>query len=130
MQYVGNLAWHQNIQRHINNLSPETGLQMVQVPNPDGEGGTVPVTLACLGGDSGNHYQTDNIPGNNTHDTACKAGFQQFPGGQNQFRQFQGYQDINQQENTTNGTYNGFQGGVRLQNKWGLSGEARLHVLT
>jgi hypothetical protein len=123
VQYVGNLAWHQNIQRHINNLTPETGLSTVQVPNPDGEGGTVPVTLACLGGDGGNHYQPDNVPGHNTYDAACKAGFQQFPGGQNQFRAFQGYGDINQQENTTNGTYNGFQAGVRLQNKWGLSGE-------
>ena len=30
---------------------------------------------------------------------------------------------IDQEENTTNGNYNGFQTGLRLQNKWGLSGE-------
>jgi len=39
------------------------------------------------------------------------------------FRQFQGWGDINQQENTTNGNYNGFQTGLRVQNRWGLSGE-------
>jgi hypothetical protein len=98
---------------------------MVQVPNPDGGGGTVPVTLACLGGDGGNHYQVGTAPvrPSDRPNQACNAGFQQFPGGQNQFRQFQGYGDVNQQENTTNGSYNAFQGGVRLQNKWGLSGE-------
>ena len=41
----------------------------------------------------------------------------------NFYRTFQGYGGINQQENTTNGNYNGFQTGVRVQNKWGLSGE-------
>ena len=35
----------------------------------------------------------------------------------------QGFGDINQQENTTNGNYNGFQTGLRVQNRWGLSGE-------
>ena len=44
-------------------------------------------------------------------------------GWPNAFSIFQGYNDINQQENTTNGNYNGFQTGLRLQNKWGLSGE-------
>ena len=39
------------------------------------------------------------------------------------YRTFQGYGNINQQENTTNGNYNGFQVGLRAQNRWGLSGE-------
>jgi hypothetical protein len=50
-------------------------------------------------------------------------GFASFPGGENQFNSFQGYGQIKQQEMGTNGTYNGFQTGLRLQNKWGLSGE-------
>src|ERR1035441_6458131 len=39
------------------------------------------------------------------------------------FLTYQGYTGITQQENTTNGNYTGFQTGLRLQNKWGLSGE-------
>ncbi|HUH63158.1 MAG TPA: hypothetical protein VLZ50_09190, partial [Terracidiphilus sp.] len=39
------------------------------------------------------------------------------------FRAFAGYGDINQEENSTNGNYSGFQTGLRLQNRWGLSGE-------
>ncbi len=39
------------------------------------------------------------------------------------YRTFPGCGDINQQENTTNGNYNGFQTGLRVQNRWGLSGE-------
>ena len=39
------------------------------------------------------------------------------------YRTYQGFGEINQQENTTNGNYNGFQTGLRVQNKWGLSGE-------
>ena len=123
VQYVGNLAWHQNIERHINNITPQNGLSVVQVPNPNTvQGGTVGVRLSCLGGDSGNKYGT-NANDIGTYDQACNVGFQQFPGGLNQVREFQGYGDINQEENTTNGTYNGFQAGVRLQNRWGLSGE-------
>jgi hypothetical protein len=41
----------------------------------------------------------------------------------NALRTYQGYGGINQEENTTNGTYDGFQTGLRVQNKWGLSGE-------
>ena len=41
----------------------------------------------------------------------------------NLYRTFQGYNGIAQEENSTNGNYNGFQTGLRLQNKWGLSGE-------
>jgi hypothetical protein len=41
----------------------------------------------------------------------------------NAFRSYQGYNDITQQENDTNGSYDGFQTGIRIQNRWGLSGE-------
>ena len=38
-------------------------------------------------------------------------------------RVFDGYSGITEQENNTNGNYNGFQTGLRIQNRWGLSGE-------
>ncbi len=46
-----------------------------------------------------------------------------FPAGSNQLRTYAGYGTITQEENTTNNNYNGLQAGLRLQNKWGLSGE-------
>ena len=99
VQYVGNLAWHQNIERHINNYPVTTNL-----------------TIRCHAGDSnGNYVKGELCPDGNPPAS--------LPNG-NIFRSYQGYADINQQENTTNGNYNGFQVGVRVQNRWGLSGEA------
>ncbi len=46
-----------------------------------------------------------------------------YPAGSLQLNTYQGYGTIVQEENTTNNTYNGFQTSLRLQNKWGLSGE-------
>ena len=91
IQYVGNIAWHQNIERHINNYPLNTDLE-----------------TRCDAGDSNNNYA----------DYGCSA----LPNGAI-YRTYNGWGDINQQENTTNGTYSGFQTGLRLQNKWGLSGE-------
>jgi hypothetical protein len=91
VQYVGNLAWHQNIDRNINNYPLSTDL-----------------ATRCNAGDGSNNY----------HGDACHN----LANG-NIYRTFQGYSGINQQENTTNGNYNGFQTGLRIQNKWGLSGE-------
>jgi hypothetical protein len=117
VQYVGNLAWHQNVDQQINNFPTSVG--NVTIPEPVG---SASVPVRCLSGDSGNHYGTD--PSNvGSFDTNCKPGFNSFDGGANQFRTYQGYGTINQQENNTNGSYNGFQTGLRLQNKWGLSGE-------
>jgi hypothetical protein len=112
VQYVGNLAWHQWDDRYINNIPNNVG--NVTIPQPGGGTATVPVT--CLAGDSGNHSPFGN-------DSACLPGFQSFNGGMNQFRTYQGYGSIEQQEMATNGTYNGFQTGLRVQNRWGLSGE-------
>jgi hypothetical protein len=114
VQYVGNIAWHQNIQNNVNNMSPSIGPTTEPWTNPTTKvTSNVTVDPRCLSGDSGNKY-----PG----DVYCNAGFNQ-NGGFNAFRQFQGYTGITQSQNTTNGTYNGFQTGVRVQNKWGLSGE-------
>jgi len=111
IQYVGNLAWHQNIEKNINNIPVTAG--NVTIPESVGTA-TVPVT--CLAGDSGNHSPFGN-------DANCIPGFASFNGGLNQFRTYQGYTGITSQENDTNGNYDGFQTGLRLQNKWGLSGE-------
>ena len=96
VQYVGNIAWHQNIERNINNYSLDTPL-------------IGPVYSRANAGDPNNHSGTNpdggNIPTPNI------------------LRSFQGYAGITQQENTTNGNYNAFQTGLRAQNKHGLSGE-------
>ncbi len=92
IQYVGNMAWHQNIERNINTYPTNT-----------------PNNIRANAGDSGNNSGTN--PGGKSLSNS------------NFYRNFQGYGGINQQENTTNGNYNGFQTGVRVQNKWGLSGE-------
>jgi hypothetical protein len=47
-----------------------------------------------------------------------------YPAGSNELRTYAGYGTITEEQNTTNNTYNGLQGSLRLQNKWGLSGEA------
>jgi Carboxypeptidase regulatory-like domain len=101
VQYVGNLAWHQNVNRHLNTFPLSTD----------------PFTR-CKSGDGSSHY----LNGSTNPDAACTVGFPN-PGGADAFRTYQGYADIKQQENTTNGDYNGFQTGLRIQNKWGLSGE-------
>ncbi len=95
VQYVGNLAWHQNI-RAPNQQLPDLntdlnircGCWRFRANNSGDECPTVTVLLMA----------TSIAP-------------------------IQGFGDINQQENTTNGNYNGFQTGLRVQNKWGLSGE-------
>lgn len=97
VQYVGNLAWHQNIQRNINNFPLTTDMN-----------------IRCNAGDGSGKYPGDICPNGSAPSTLANP---------NQYRTYSGWQDINQQENTTNSTYNGFQTGLRVQNRWGLSGE-------
>lgn len=115
VQYVGNLAWHQNVERHLNNFPLNTDL-----------------AVRCDAGDGGDKYAGDVCPASTLTGTALNSN--QAPpvgaGGtptnlavSNIYRAFGGYGDITQEENTTNGNYNGFQTGLRVQNKWGLSGE-------
>src|SRR5579859_2076320 len=93
IQYVGNNAWHQNIVRPINNFPTNT-------PNA--------LRQASIG------VNGFSLSQNGTNPTL---------GGAYALRTYQGFGNIHQEENTTNGTYNGFQTGLRVQNKWGLSGE-------
>lgn len=99
VQYVGNLAWHQNVERDINDYPLNTD-----------------INIRCDSGDSGNKYNGGNdVCPNGTTPSSLANPFLYSP--------YQGYGRIQQEENTTNGNYNGFQTGVRLQNRWGLSGE-------
>ena len=84
VQYVGNNAWHQNIDRNIDTFPLNT-------PNA--------IRSASASGSLSNN------------------------GSSNAYRTYAGFSGITQEENTTNSGYNGFQAGLRLQNKWGLSGE-------
>jgi hypothetical protein len=121
VQYVGNIAWHQNIYHDINSYPINTDMG-----------------VRCDAGDGGNHYNYNNsgsdVCPNSVYQTGAYQGTPWYaPVGNNNsplsipigaaFDTYQGYGGISQEENTTNGTYNGFQTGVRLQNKWGLSGE-------
>jgi hypothetical protein len=100
VQYVGNLAWHQNDQRHVDNFSLDT-----------------PMQVRAAGG---NVTTADGTP---TGTALPKSGQGFVANNSNSWRVYPGYNNITVQENTTNGTYNGFQTGVRVQNRWGLSGE-------
>jgi len=100
VQYVGNIAWHQNDQRHVDNFPLETPLQ-----------------VRAAGGN------VTTVDGTSTGALLPTAGQGQVANNSNSFRTYSGYSGITVQENTTNGNYNGFQTGVRVQNRWGLSGE-------
>jgi hypothetical protein len=74
------------------------------------------MNIRCNAGDGGNKYDNGNdvCPNGNAPSSLANA---------NLYRTYQGWGTINQQENTTNGNYNGFQTGLRVQSRWGLSGE-------
>jgi hypothetical protein len=129
VQYVGNVAWHQWAFTYINDMPLSVIGQTATIPNQWGGAGTVTAPLTCLAGDSGVHV--DGNKGQASVDANCKNGFGAltsggaaiWPAGLNQFRTYQGYTTIKDQVMNTNGTYNGFEAGVRIQNRWGFSGE-------
>ncbi len=92
VQYVGNLAWHQNIDLPLNNFPVTTSNVLREA--------SVGYNGLSLGSAPNLTYGLNNA-----------------------LRSYQGFGNILQEENTTNSTYNGFQTGLRAQNKWGLSGE-------
>jgi len=115
VQYVGNIAWHQNIDRPINNFPLNEDL-----------------AVRCDAGDGGDKLAGDTCPASTLTGTTLGPNYAppNAAGGaptnlpnSNIYRTYDGYGGITQEENTTNGNYNGFQTGLRLQNKWGLSGE-------
>jgi hypothetical protein len=112
VQYVGNLAWHQNIRRNINNYSLNTPLLVGNNMAFNVTGGPATDYLKysrANAGDPNNHSGTN--PGGTSIPIA------------DQMRVYDGFGGITEQENNTNGNYNGFQTGLRVQKRWGLSGE-------
>ena len=91
-QYVGNIAWHQNIDRAINTFPLNT-----------------PLSVRQDAGDPSGQYNHETGGATLSNPAA--------------YRTFEGYGGITQQENTTNGGYNGLQIGVRSAGWHGLSGE-------
>ena len=101
VQYVGNLAWHQEEYRHANNFPLSTDLAVRQ------KGGNIASYTNGYG-------QLVTLPTSGLGPTANNS---------NSFRTWQGLGDITAMETNTNGSYNGLQTGLRVQNRWGLSGE-------
>jgi hypothetical protein len=101
VQYVGNIAWHQEQYYQMNNFplttDPAVRAKGGSLSSYTNAGGTL-VTLPTSG--------QGNVAGNG-----------------DSFRTYEGYGGIQSMATNTNGNYNGFQTGLRLQNKWGLSGE-------
>jgi hypothetical protein len=101
VQYVGNLAWHQNVTPQINNFPLNTD------PAVRAAGGSLSSYTNLAG-------QLITLP---------TSGLGPIAGSKDSFRTYQGYGGITQYENNTNGNYSGFQTALRVQNRWGLSGE-------
>ncbi len=119
VQYVGNIAWNQNIERNINTFPLNTDLAVRKAGGSVGcltsaPTGSVGWTCPQYGYVSAATGQTVVVPTSGVGNVANNAA---------SYNTYQGFSGINQQENTTNGTYGGFQTGLRLQNRWGLSGE-------
>lgn len=112
VQYVGNLAWHQNIRRNINNYSLNTPLLTNSDTRYNVVGG--PATDYTL------YTRANAGDPNNNSGTNPNHGKIPIP---DQLRVYNGFSGITEQENNTNGNYNGFQTGLRIQKRWGLSGE-------
>jgi len=101
VQYVGNVAWHQEQYYHMNNFPLTTD------PSVRAAGGS----LASYTNQGGQMV------------VLSTSGQGNMAKNSESFRTYQGFGDITSMANNTNGSYNGFQTGVRIQNKWGLSGE-------
>jgi hypothetical protein len=124
VQYVGNIAWHQNIDRNINNYSINTAVNATEAANAPyhtpGAADNALYNRANAGDSSNNAPQDPCNPKLPATPANCPNSSIPVP---NILRNYQGYAGITQQENTTNGNYNGFQTGLRAQGKHGLSGE-------
>ncbi|MGO8759860.1 MAG: carboxypeptidase regulatory-like domain-containing protein [Terracidiphilus sp.] len=115
IQYVGNIQWHQNIVNQALNSLP-TNIGLVNIASGASPAACTTASATCVdarqvSGDSGGVYGSD-----------AATAFNNL-GSMNGYRQFPGYAVITQDENVATGNYNGLQTAVRIQNRWGLSGE-------
>ncbi len=118
VQYVGNVQWHQNIVHNaLNDMPINIGLVNIVKNTPAGTcavaDGVTCVDARQISGDGSGHWSSD--AGQNVAFTNIA--------GMNAYRSYPGYAGISQDENVATGNYNGLQSGLRIQNRWGLSGE-------
>ena len=106
VQYVGNLAWHQNDQRHIDNFSLDTPLQ-----------------VRAAGGN------VTTVDGTATGAPLPTSGQGQVANNSNSFRVYPGYSGITVQENATNGNVQRFPDRRPRAEPVGFERRARLHVV-
>jgi hypothetical protein len=115
VQYVGNIQWHQNIVNNaLNSLPTNIGLVNIAsgaTPAPCTTPSATCVDARQVAGDGNGKYGSD-----------APTVFNNL-GSQNGYRSYPGYAGISQDENVATGTYNGLQTALRIQNRWGLSGE-------
>jgi hypothetical protein len=121
VQYVGNIQWHQNIVNNALNSLP-TNIGLVNIASGAEPGPCTTPSATCVdarrvSGDGNGQY----IPVGSTTPEAATV-FNNL-GSQNAYRSYPGYAGISQDENVATGTYNGLQSALRIQNRWGLSGE-------
>jgi len=137
-QYVGNVQWHQNIVNNaLNDMPTNSGLvsiingmpagscsQKSQPPTVSGQA----ASFTCMdarqvsGDNSGNYSGDQYIDPTSGKPTKEALSFGNIA-GMNAYRSYPGYAGISQDENVATGNYNGLQTAVRIQNRWGLSGE-------
>jgi hypothetical protein len=115
VQYVGNIQWHQNIINNALNSLP-TNIGLVNIASGATAGPCTARSATCVDarqvtGDGGGKYGAD-----------AATAFNNL-GSMNAYRSYPGYAGISQDENVATGTYSGLQTAVRVQNRWGLSGE-------
>ena len=97
VQYVGSTGWHQNNDRGVN---------------------TLPLTSIDPSDPTKNPYFDRQGVAGQLKDSSGKS----LPSlNANLFRQFPGFGSITQEENATNFSYNGFQAGLRMENRHGLT---------
>jgi hypothetical protein len=114
-QYVGNIQWHQNIVNNALNSLP-TNIGLVNIGAGATPGPCTTPSATCV---DARQVQGD---GNGKYGSDAATAFNNL-GSMNAYRSYPGYAGISQDENVATGTYNSFQSAVRVQNRWGLSGE-------
>ncbi|MGO9316668.1 MAG: carboxypeptidase regulatory-like domain-containing protein [Terracidiphilus sp.] len=133
VQYVGNLQWHQNIVNNALNSLPTSG-GLVNIATGTSAGTCTTKSTAppftCMdarqvAGDGSGNYSGDSYVASVGPPVVLKPDAVSFGnnGGQNAYRSYPGYAGISQDEDVATGDYNGLQTAVRIQNRWGLSGE-------
>ncbi len=115
VQYVGNIQWHQNIVNNALNSLP-TNIGLVNIASGAEPSACSTPSATCV---DARQVAGD---GNGKVGSDAPTAFNNL-GSQNAYRSYPGYAGISQDENVATGTYNGLQSALRIQNRWGLSGE-------